>query len=237
MLFDLQSRRRRGIVKVIYTGLAILMGSGFILFGVGTGAGLGGFFDLFNNNGSSTKAQVSAIEKKAVRQTRLHPNDPKAWAALARAQYQDADYDSTNQTFTDAGRAKLQQAATAWQRYLTLDTSPDPVIAGLMASAFSERGLNEPAQAASALEIVAAARPTSATYSALAQYAYIANETRKGNLAAAKAVQLAPKAQKALVKRQLATVRRQVLQRQVQQAVSNAGATATAPAPAKTKKK
>lgn len=236
MLFDLQSRRRRGVVKVIYTFLAILMGAGFILFGVGTGAGLGGFFDLFNNNGTSTKNQVSALERRAVRETRLHPQDPKAWAELTRARYQGAEYDNTNQTFTDAGRAKLQQAATAWQRYVALDSKPDPTIARLMATAYSETGLNEPAQAASALEIVTAVQPTSANFGALAQYAYLANETRKGNLAAAKAVALAPKAQQAAVKRQLANVRRQILQRQVQQAVQSAGTT-TAPAPAKTKQK
>jgi hypothetical protein len=239
MLFDLQSRGRRGAVKIIYTGLAILMGGGFILFGVGTGVGGGGIFDLFNNTGTSNTALVSTAEKQAVRATRLHPTDPAAWASLARARYQGADFDTTSGTFTSDGKVKLQSAAVAWQKYLQLNPAkPDATIARLMATAYSEQGLNEPADAASALEIVSSAQPTSANYGLLAHYAYVADEMRKGDLAAAKAVQLAPKAQQATVKTQLANVRKQVQQQQVQKALQQATTSTTtpAPAPAKTKK-
>jgi hypothetical protein len=238
MLFDLTSRGRRGAVKIIYTGLAILMGGGFILFGVGTGVGGGGIFDLFNNSSTSNSALVSSAEKQAVRATRLHPQDPAAWASLARARYQGADFDTTNQVFTSAGKVKLASAAVAWQKYLQLNPSkPDSTTARLMATAYSEAGLNEPADAASALEIVTAALPTSANFGTLAQYSYLANETRKGDLAAAKAVQLAPKPQQATVRKQLAGVRKQVQQQQIQKALQNATTTATKPTPAKTKKR
>jgi hypothetical protein len=105
----------------------------------------------------------------------------------------------------------------------------------MMANAYSQAGLNQPAAAASALEIVAAARPSAATYGQLAQFAYLANEERKGQLAEAKAIALAPKAQKALVRKQLANVRRQILRQQVQQAVQSGASTTQAPAPAKKK--
>jgi len=241
MLFDLTSRGRRGAVKIIYTGLAILMGGGFILFGVGTGVGGGGIFDLFNNSSTSNSALVSTAEKQAVRATRLHPTDPAAWASLARARYQGADYDTTNQVFTSAGKVKLQSAAVAWQKYLKLDPAkPDATTARLMATAYSEQGLNSPADAATALQIVTAAQPTYANYATLAQYAYQANETRVGNLAAAKSVQLAPtKAQGANIRKQLDTIRKQAQQAQIQKALQQATTSTAkpAPAPAKTKKR
>jgi len=231
MLFDLQSRGRRNVVKVIYLWLAILMGGGLILFGIGTGTGGGGLFDVFSGGGSSTSSQVSSAEKKAARAVRLHPQDPQAWADLARARYQTAglgsNYDQATNTFTTSGRAKLATVATAWQRYLKLDPNhPDATLARLMATAYSETGLNQPAQAATAMEIVTEQQPSAAAYATLAQYAYLADQTRKGDLAAAKAVQLAPEAQKKLVRRQLADVKRQVLQEQLQRAAQQSGASA-----------
>ena len=239
MLFDLQSRGRRSFVKVLYLGLAILMGGGLILFGIGTG-GTGGLFDAFTGDGSSTSSLVSNVEKRATKEVRANPQDPQAWADLARARYQTAglgdNYDQTaNQgagEFTDSGVEKLRQAATAWQRYLTLDPKhPDATLARLMAQAYSEVGLNEPAQAAEAMEIVTEEQPNASSYSALAQYAYIADQMRKGDLAAARAVQLAPAAQRKLVRAQLANVKRQVLEAAAQRQLQQSGAGGSAPAP------
>lgn len=230
MLFDLQSRGRRSFVKVLYLGLAILMGGGLILFGIGTGTGGGGLFDAFSGDGSSTSSLVSSVEKRATKEVRANPQDPQAWADLARARYQTAGLgDNFDQTanqgagqFTDSGVEKLRQAATAWQRYLTLDPRhPDATLARLMAQAYSEVGLNEPAQAAEAMEIVTEEQPNASSYSALAQYAYIADQMRKGDLAAAKAVQLAPAAQRKLVRAQLANTKRQVLAAQAQRAIQD----------------
>jgi hypothetical protein len=231
MLFDLQSRGRRTFVKFIYLGLAILLGGGLVLFGVGAGTGGGGLLDAFTGGGKSTTVQISAAEKRARHATVVNPKDARAWADLTRARYQTAglgnNYDPTQNAFTESGIAKLQQAATAWQTYLTLDQKPDPNLARLMAQAYSEGGLNQPANAASALEIVTEAQPSAASYAQLAQYAYIANETRKGDLAAKKAVQLAPAAQQKSVKTQLAAIRKRVIQQEIQQAVQNAGAKTT----------
>src|SRR5437763_13258441 len=157
MLFDLQSRSRRTAVKIIYLGLAILMGGGLVLFGIGTGTGGGGLLDVFTGGGSSTSAQVSSAEKRANHEVRLHPQDAKAWADLARARFQTAglgdNYDQTaNQgagAFTAKGRVKLRTAATAWQRYLTLEPDhPDATLARLMVNVYDTTGLNDPAQAA-----------------------------------------------------------------------------------------
>jgi hypothetical protein len=242
MLFDLQSRGRKNFVKVIYLGLAILMGGGLVLFGIGTGTGGGGLLDVFTGGSSSTSAQVSSSEKRANREVRLHPQDPRAWADLARARYQTAglgeNYDqAANQgtgAFTDEGRAKLETAAAAWRRYLTLEPQhPDTTLARLMATAYSETGLNDPAQAASAMEIVTEEDPTAASFATLSQYAYVAGQVRKGDLAAAKAVQLAPDVQRRLLRSQLLVIKRQALRQAAESAVRSAGGSGATAAPPK----
>ncbi|HET6449252.1 MAG TPA: hypothetical protein VFG31_09095 [Conexibacter sp.] len=233
MLFDLQSRGRRNFVRVIYLGLAILMGGGLLLFGIGTGTGGGGFLDIFSNGGSSTSAQISSTEKKASREVRVHPQSAHAWADLTRARYQTAglggNYDQTaNQgqgQFTKAGVAKLDAASTAWHRYLKLEPDhPDATLARLMANAYSQIGLDQPADAAAAMEIVTEQQPSAAAYATLAQYAYVAQQMRKGDLAAARAVQLAPSAQRRLVRAQLANVKRQVIQQAADRAIRSGAA-------------
>jgi hypothetical protein len=221
MLFDLQSRGRKNVVKVIYLSLAILMGGGLVLFGIGTGTGGGGLLDIFTDQGQSTSVQVSDAEKKANRAVRLRPQDPEAWAALAKARYQTAGLgDNFDQTanqgiggFTAEGRAKLRSAAAAWERYLTLEQDdPDPDLARLIANVYDPSGIDEPAKAASAMEIVTEQEPSAASYSALAQYAYLADQERKGDLAAARAVELAPGAQRKLVRTRLAAFKLQAAQ-------------------------
>ncbi|MGB2711544.1 MAG: hypothetical protein WBC33_08500 [Conexibacter sp.] len=225
MLFDLQSRGRRNVVKFIYLWLAILLGGGLVLFGVGAGTGGGGLLDAFTGGGTDTSVQVSDTEKRLNRVVQKDPQNAKAWMELARARYQTAglgeNYDAAQQTFTESGVQKLQSATTAWQKYLALEPKkPDANVARLMARAYAD-GLNQPAAAADALEIVTGAQPSAASFGQLAQYAYYAGQMRKGDLAADKAVELTPVASRKLVKRQLATVRRQIIEQQVQQAVEN----------------
>ena len=229
MLFDLQSRGRRTAVKIIYLGLAVLMGGGLLLFGIGTGTGGGGFFDIFRSGGASTSVQVSSAEKSAARLVRLHPTDPNAWYRLTYAQYQSAPFDNTldggNGAFTTAGRTKLLLASRSWRRYLTLDPQhPSATLARLMTNAYAQTGLNQPADAATAWEIVTQQQPSSAAYGYLAEYAYLANQMRKGDLAAAKAVSLAPSAQQRLLRTNLANVKRQVLQQSARGVQSGGGA-------------
>ena len=87
MLFDLRSRGRRRTVQVVYLGLAVLIGGGLILFGVGTGSGTGGLLNAFTGNGSGN-AQSQAIsqqEKNADKQVKVNPNNAAAWAELGSA--------------------------------------------------------------------------------------------------------------------------------------------------------
>src|SRR5215475_2131393 len=101
MLFDLRSRGRRRTVQVVYLGLAVLLGGGLVLFGVGAGNGVGGLLNAFSGNGSGNNQSqvVSQQEKNALKQTRLHPSDPAGWQALVSARYASAgsgsNFDST----------------------------------------------------------------------------------------------------------------------------------------------
>src|SRR3954454_17552277 len=122
MLFDLRGKRRR-VIQGIYLALAVLMGGGLVLFGIGGNVG-GGLFDaITGNNSSSTGPSItSQDEKRNEDAVKRNPADAAAWAALARLRYQDAtvgdNVDQTTGTFTAKGKAVLRGSDAAWQRYL-----------------------------------------------------------------------------------------------------------------------
>lgn len=207
MLFDLRSRGRRRTVQAVYLGLALLIGGGLVLFGVGTGGGNGGLLNAFTGGGSGNQTQVvSQQEQTALRQTRQTPNDPSAWAALVAARWdaagQGSNYDASTATFTASGKQELQKMAQSWDRYLQLTSSPDPNTAVLAARGLAQVG--DFAAAANAWEISATANPSSPRgFECLAASAYAAGQTRKGDLASARAAALVPKAQQATTKQAL----------------------------------
>lgn len=210
MLFDLRARGRRRAIKVIYLFLAVLMGGGLIFFGIG-GSTSGGLFDAFKSNGGSSSGNTT-LEKnveKAQKQVTAQPRNERAWIALTRAQYQVANlgenYDQNAGTFTPKGKTALRKVERSWDRYLALDPpKPDADLASLMVQALGPAGLSRLPKAVAAQEFVIDARPASAgLYTNLAVLAYAAGQSRKGDLASEKAVELAPKDQKSLLKEQL----------------------------------
>jgi hypothetical protein len=196
MLFDLRSRGRRRFIKVIYLGLALLLGGGLVLFGIG-GEVSGGLVDAFNGNGGNTDNTYEERVESAQQRVEGSPQEAAAWAALARAQAQLAgigeNYDQATRTFTDAGREHLRAADRAWQRHLTLDPEQvDPAIATQMVQIYAEGALGDPAKAAEAQEIaIDAGQDCYGQYAQLAVFAYQAGQTRKGDLAADRALELA----------------------------------------------
>ena len=205
MLFDLRSRGRRRTVQFVYLGLAVLMGGGLILFGVGAGNGNGGLLNAFTGGGAgnSQGAVISQAEKTALKQTRANPSDAAAWGALLQARWSSASSNaSASGQFTAAGRKELQGAAYAWEKYSALTKTADPALATLAAEAYGALA-NYPAEA-SAWEIEAAANPSAPHgYECLAAASYAAKETRKGDLALAKALSLVPKLSQATLKQQI----------------------------------
>src|ERR1700753_2402297 len=101
MLFDLRGRGRRRTVQAVYLFLALLLGGGLVLFGVGAGNGFGGILNAFTGSGSSSgqKQAVSSQEKAAITATTRRPTDPAAWSALVQARWSNANqgsnYDAT----------------------------------------------------------------------------------------------------------------------------------------------
>jgi hypothetical protein len=209
MLFDLRSRGRRRTVQAVYLGLAVLMGGGLVLFGVGAGNGLGGLLNAFNNSSGSSGQQsaVSSAEKSAIKATQLNPNSPSAWSNLIQARWSNAtsnsdDYNSTTGEFTTAGTTELTSLTKDWQQYLKLTKNPDPNLAILAARAYER--LSNYTGSTQAWQVVSQANPTEATaYECLAANAYAGNNTRIGDLASAKALTLVPVAQRATLKSKL----------------------------------
>jgi hypothetical protein len=219
MLFDLRGRGRRRTVQAIYLTLAVLMGGGLVLFGIG-GSVSGGLFDALGltgggTAGSSAEEQLRDQEKAALRRVRANPKDAAAWAAVTRLRYQQAGqgdkYDQDTGQFTASGRRELAQAAQAWSRYLALKPAkPDPNVATLMVQAFGPQGLSRAEPGVVAAEIVADARPSAQTFYQLAYFAYAAGQQRKGDLAARQAVERAPKDQRAQVQSRIDDLLRQI---------------------------
>lgn len=201
MLFDLKGRRRR-VVQGTYLLLAILMGGGLVLFGIG-GDVSGGLFDAFSGNSTSGSSIVEDRIDENEQKLETDPSNAAALKEIARDRYQLATQESdATGAFTDDGKEQLAESDSAWQRYLDLDPKkPDPALAGLMVNVYSPTALNKPAEGAEAAEIVTTAQPKNAqAYLQLAQFAAQAGQDRKADLAGQKAIELAPKDQRSTVK-------------------------------------
>jgi hypothetical protein len=210
MLFDLRGRGRRRTVQAIYLSLAILMGGGLVLFGIG-GNTSGGLFDAINGNGGSGGgSNIDAVAQKQVdtleQRVRANPQDQASFLRLAKVRFQVANtgqnFNQTQQAFTAKGLQQLRQSSAAWQRYLALNPKkPDAQTANLMVQAYAQGGLKQYDKAVQALEIVIDSRAeSSGLYANLAVLASGANQTRKSELAEKKAIALAPKAQRKQLK-------------------------------------
>jgi hypothetical protein len=221
MLFDLRGSGRRTTVKVVYVMLAILMGGGLVLFGIG-GSVSGGLIDAITQSDSNTAPGASEFQKRATstqQKAEASPKDAAAWADAARARYQLAlsgdNFDPNTNQFTAAGKAQLQTAASDWEKHLALNPDPpDDNVAGIMVNVFAQ--LNQPAKAVAAQEVVTEARPKSKTFANLAVLAYQAGQTRKGDLAMKKALDLADPADRETLKSDLDQAKQQALAAQLQ---------------------
>lgn len=209
MLFDLRSRGRRRTVQAVYLFLALLIGGGLVLFGVGAGNGLGGLLNGLTGNGSTAGQQsaISQAQKNALKATQQDPKNAAAWANLIQARWSTARssnaYVNPNTgQFTAAGNQQLTALGSDYQRYKALVTQPDPSIAILAARAYQYLG--NYSAATSTWADITAANPTEATaFECLAANAYAANNTRTGDLASAKALSLVPKLQRTLLQQRI----------------------------------
>jgi len=215
MLFDLRGSGRRRTVKIVYITLAFLMGGGLILFGIGGGGALpGGLVDAIQQGGSGDSGNDRFVtqEQQATAKARANPTAAN-WAAVARARFNVANtgdnVDQSTGNYTDAGAAQLRAAGRAWDESVKLagKKAPDSRVASLMVQAYA--GLGDLAKATAAQEIVANDRDSAGAYATLATLAYQANNTRLGDLAKGKALDLTEPDMRESLRGQLESARAQ----------------------------
>lgn len=229
MLFDLRGRGRRRAVQVIYATLALLMGGGLVLFGIG-GATDGGLLNAFDNQGASVNELGLEQVRKAEKKVRADRENAQAWAELARARVSRAatvGLDRTQGKYTEKGLAELAEADRAWQKALALTDKPDPNVATLMVQAYGQGGLNQPKDAVRTFEIALADRdkPTAEQYAQYAVLAYQASQITKGDKAAARAVELTDKPKRRRLEKQLEQYKTQIITQQAQEAQKSTSTT------------
>jgi hypothetical protein len=214
MLFDLRGRRQ-GAVKVIYLLLAVLMGGGLVFFGVG-GSVSGGLLDAFKGGGSSNvdeaiQKRIDAAEKRLARD----PQSAAALKALVRDNYQlaTAQIPANGTAFPAEAQDELLRAAGYWQRYLKVEKkTPDASLAALAAQLYGQQALNRPADVQEAYRIIAERRNDVNSYLQLISAATIAGDKRTADLAAIKALDLAPKNAQKNLEKQIAQIKKDAKQ-------------------------
>jgi hypothetical protein len=213
MLFDLRGRRRRA-VQVTYLLLALLMGGGLVLFGVG-GDVSGGLLDAFKGGGgSSGDSALNDRIKKEEERLQTNPQNQVLLQALMRDYYSKATQarQQGGASFPPEAKDDLRKAGAYWDRYVSAADEPSAATAGYALQIFT--ALNKPKDAQKAAQIIAQDTNDSASYLRLVSLAAQAGDTRTADLAAQKAVDLAPKAQKKLIEKQAEALKKAAKQQQ-----------------------
>jgi hypothetical protein len=180
MVFD-TGGRRRGVVKVVYAILALLMGFSLLLV-VGP-APLQSLFGI-KNSVSSAAAQFEEQAERTEHKLKKNPEDPALLLALTRARVNAgnalAEPSATGEVaYSAESIQQLQAASESWSKYLKATDEPSPGAAQIAAQAFFGLAQNSRTgpeaelnvrSAAQAQEIVAAARPSLGSLSTLAIY-------------------------------------------------------------------
>jgi hypothetical protein len=219
VLFDLRDPRRKNAIRVIYAMLAVLMGGGLILFGIG-GEVSGGLFEglgIGGANGSSTfEDQIEEAEKRVEE----NPRDQEALLDLVtfniqagQEQAEGIDEQTQFPIFGSDSEESFGKAADAWDRYLSLKPQePDSGAALVLAQSYFQLAVNADTAAdarsdvdtaAGAQRVAAQGNPGLANYRDLANYLYLAGKFAAGDRAAAQAVAAAPPGQRKRLRREL----------------------------------
>jgi hypothetical protein len=203
MLFDLRGRRRRA-VQVTYLMLALLLGGGLVLFGIG-GEVSGGLLNAFEGGGGGSvdSALQGRVDKQEER-LKQNPRDERVLQNLVRDYYSLATTQRESGTvgFPEDAKDELRKAGAYWKRYANVADRPNPDTAGFALQVYEEGALNQPKEAQRAAAIIAERSNDAVSYLRLVDIATRAGDTRTADLAAQKAVDLAPKSQKKAIKQQ-----------------------------------
>jgi hypothetical protein len=224
MLFDIRGKRKR-VIQVIYTFLALLLAVGLVGLGIGGDAN-GGIFDALGIGGgdSGGDSQFESQIDDANAKLETDPQNAAALLALARYSYlsgqQSLEVDEAgNQTLSDEAITKFEDATSAWERYLDANKGkPDDSVAGLVLQAYSNLAFiqSDPVLVARTLaggleaaQIVAEARPSPNAWLKVATFAYLSGDTKAGGKAGRQAVAEANEADRDAVEARLKQVEQQ----------------------------
>jgi hypothetical protein len=229
VLFDLRGQRRR-FIQVIYASLAVLMGGGLILFGIG-GDVSGGLLDglgLGSGTGGGDTGFEDQIED-AEKRLQANPQDTEALLDLVKfhsssGQQQLEVDEATGQPVGVPPEAEdsYQRAADAWDRYLALKPNkPDSGAAAVVAQSYyllasasdsATEAIPNLKAAAEAERIVAGATPDVGPLTSLASYLYLAGDTAAAEQAKQQALAVAgPQRQRVIEQLKLAEQQGQAL--------------------------
>ena len=181
MVFD-TGGRRKGVVKVVYGILAVLMGLSLLLV-----VGPAPLQEIFGIDNSVSRAadQFEEQAERAELKLKKNPEDPALLLSLTRAQINagnslaEANPETGAIAYPPEARQQLQAASESWSKYLKATDEPNPGAAQVAASALfalaqtSRTGPEAEANlraAAQAQKIVAEARPSLGSLSTLAIY-------------------------------------------------------------------
>jgi hypothetical protein len=219
MLFDLQGKRRR-LVQAVYLMLAVLMGGGLVLFGIG-GDVSGGLFDAFSdrNGGNSNDVVEERIDRNEER-AKANPQAVAPRKELVRDYYAIAVGQTNDQgVFPADAQDELRKASNNWTAYVKVEKGePDASLARVALQVYDVSALNQPQEAVKVARIIASEGDDANSYLQLAQYAVLAGDKRTERLASAKAIDLAPDAQsRKAVRQQIQQIKAAVVAQQTQQ--------------------
>ncbi|MGA8218460.1 MAG: hypothetical protein WB771_07830 [Solirubrobacterales bacterium] len=215
MIFDLQSPGRRRVVRVVFGALAIVFAISFVFLGVGTGGGGFSFSDLFGGGGGSSSTAFDSDIKAAEAKLATNPNDPATLAQLVQLHYSAANANTDSKGVpTSDGEQQLREAADTWNKYVKASKghlSPAAAVYALntfdllaridfstartdssqtQALADINAAVDDWKSAAQAQQVLIDKQPKKATsnsYATLAQYLYLAGDSKGGDRAVAQA--------------------------------------------------
>jgi len=236
MLFDLRSPHRRNLIRVVYAFLAVLMGGGLILFGIG-GAGGGLFSDVGGGGGGGGGNPFEDDISNAEAKLQQNPQDPAALAQLVQLHYQAGNQQvDENGQLTSDGEEQLLQGADAWAKYLKLsggNPAPTPTLLAVQTLARLAQDQLGKAQSASTLsDSLSKATSSTANWSAaaeaqrlllekqvqqqgstgyqnLATFLYAAGDVQGGDQAAQQALQQVQASERSTIKANLDSIKKQ----------------------------
>ena len=203
------------MVRVVFGGLAVVFAISFVFLGVGTGGGGFSFSDLFGGGSSDSSTAFDSDIEAAQAKLATNPNDTAALATLVQLQYSAANSNvDSNGAPTSGAVDHLREAADAWNKYVKAskgDLNPNTAAYALNVFDFLARidfsTARTDASTADALTDVNAAvddwrsaaqaqqvrieklpkMVNANSYATLAQYLYLAGDTKGGDQAAARA--------------------------------------------------